>query len=151
MIAPGEIDHRLIACFFFSIEMSLQLAVHVLFAENIAQPFDRSLRFAVAVVERGRDWTIKRARQTDQPCCVHRQLFSGHRTLAGLRVFWDTQFHQRDQATEVLITLPRFYEDGERTDFWQPDSDFGADMRFHVVLFGGEVKPRRAVDAVAIE
>ena len=59
------------------------------------------------------------------------------------------QFHARDQAAEILVSRARFDEQ------WIAPSgrrcDLGADVGADGNLFCGEMEPRRAVDAVAIE
>ena len=82
-----------------------------------------------------------------------RQFISGDGALAGFGVFRHTQFHQRDQATEVLIPLAGLYEEGDRADFGfrELNADFGADMRLDSVLLRREMKSWRAINAVAIE
>src|ERR687891_388456 len=98
--------------FFLAIEMTLQLRIHVFLAKQLDQPFDISLRLlsalCISAVYGLRDWTIKSSGQTDKSWRMRCQLFRCDHTLARLWVFRHTHFHQRDQATEILVTLSVF-------------------------------------------
>src|ERR1051325_6014917 len=95
----------MIASFLLTIEMALQFRIHIFFSKQFKQPLDTLLRVLGApAVYRVRNWSIESAGQTDQTGGMSRQLFRRDHTLARLCVFGYTQFHQRDQATEILIT-----------------------------------------------
>src|SRR6185369_9449434 len=72
---------------------------------------------------------------------------------AGLRMFRHAQFHQRDQAAEVLIPRTVSYQhwNGDEISVWTFHTDLGADVRLESILASGKMKPRRSVNAVAIE
>src|SRR5215213_3063266 len=98
----------MIAGFFPAIEVALQFRVHILSAKQIYQPFGNTLGLVCVIcisrIEQGRDWSISSAGQTNQTGGMSRQLFGGDDTLTRFCMFGYMQFHQRDQATEVLVT-----------------------------------------------
>src|SRR5215203_685741 len=102
----------MIASFLLAIEVTLQFRIHILFTKQLYQPFDDSLCFVcvlnVSRVEHGRNWSVKTASQTDQTRGMSRQLVRGDHTLTRFCVFGYMQFHQGDQATEILVpgTVP---------------------------------------------
>jgi hypothetical protein len=90
----------MIASLLVAIEMALELRVDVLFTEQIDQPFGGGLCVLdvinVSGVDRGRDWTIKAAGQTDQALGMCGQLVSSNTVLTWFCVFRHTQFHEGD-------------------------------------------------------
>src|SRR5687768_6099707 len=83
------------------------------------------------------------------------QLVGGDHTLTGLCVLAYTKLHQGNQTAEILVTSAVTYEDGNRADLifgpWCADTDLGADVRLDSIPFRGEMKPRRAINPIAIE
>src|SRR5215217_286309 len=84
-----------------------------------------------------------------------RREFVGRRhTFAWLCVLWHTQFHERDETAEVLVTSAVAHEDRDRAEtliVGLLNAYLGADVRLDAVLLPAEVKSRRAVNSVAIE
>src|SRR6185503_16109229 len=143
----------MIAGLFLAIEMALQLRIHVLFPKHLDQPFDTSLRLfralRVLATEGFRDWTIKSASQTDQSSRMRCQLFCCDYTLTRLCVFWHTQFHQRDQATEILITLSSSNPNGYGACVLH--AYLRTDVRLDSVFLCRKMKPWRAVNSIAVQ
>ena len=83
-----------------------------------------------------------------------RQLVGCDDAFTWLCVFRHTQFHEGDQTAKILVTGAGAHEDGDRAEALTIrflNAYLGADVCFDSVLFGGEVKARRAIHAVAIE
>src|SRR5262245_14016876 len=135
----------MIASLFLAIEMALELCVYIFFTKQFYQPIDTSLRFLCAAAVYGfRNRTIKTTSQTHQPGRMCRQLVRSNHALAWFCVCRHTHFHQRDQATQVLITLSIFYEN--RYGPGALHTDLGADVRLDPILLCREVKPRCSVN-----
>ena len=63
--------------------------------------------------------------------------------------FFRAQFHARDQAANILITLVRLHQQGIPPTFFR--RNLRTDQRAHVGFFGGHIKTRRPIHAIAIE
>src|SRR3989442_9698153 len=100
MQSPSNLNDRLIACFFLTIEMALQLGINISFAKNIDQPLGNSLCclyvLRVSVVNCLCKWTILPTSQTNQSRGMCRQFLWRYRTLSRLCMFKHAQFHQSD-------------------------------------------------------
>ncbi len=112
----GETHRRLVAAFFGEVAVSLQFDVDVLFSEENRQHFQILAGFFITVVEqRSRQHTFLATRETHQPLRVFPDLVERGRSRS---FFFLAQFVARDEAAEILITLPAFDEksqpDGSR-------------------------------------
>src|SRR5437016_3624558 len=123
-----DLDHGMIARFFFTIEMTLQLGVNVFFAKDVDEPLScflcllRALRVSVVIKSK---WPIISTSQTNQSFRMLSQFFRRYRTLARLCMFWHAQLHQSDQATKVLIAGAITNQE-RKSDyrFWNPEFGF---------------------------
>ena len=84
------------------------------------------------------------AGQTDETVGVFSKFVLHHRTSA----FWRAQFHTRQEPAKILVTFPGFGE--QRIANACCRSDFGANMCLYAGFLRSEMKPWRAVNAVAI-
>ena len=91
------------------------------------------------------EWAFSTACQTNQSAAKFFQLLRFDCALA----FFRTQFHARDQATEIVISLP--HGDEQRVAPSAHATDFRADVRLQARFFRREIKPRCAIQPIAVE
>ncbi len=119
---------RLVARFFFAMEMTLDFSENIGAAEGLKSAIER----------------FGRRREADQPLGKLGHLLRRGRALA----FFGAQFHAGDQTAEVPITGAVFGEQGILEAVRA--GDLRADMRPDAGLGRRHVKARRAIDAVPI-
>src|SRR5258708_1882201 len=99
-----NLDHRMIARFLFTIEVTLQLSVNVLMTKDFNQLFRGSFCFSVSsVVNALRNRPVAITSQADQPFRIFSQFIRRYCALARYGVLRHAQLHQSDQAAKILI------------------------------------------------
>src|SRR2546423_4732752 len=102
--AARNFDQRMIARLLLAVEMTLQLGINILFAENIDESLRGSLCIlGVSVVKVVRNWPFIGSRQANQSFRILSQFIKRHCALAWLCMLWHAQLHQSDQMTKILI------------------------------------------------
>ncbi len=140
-----QADERRIVALFVAAEMPLQLDVEPVAAEDADQSIEQPSDTVSLAIER--DATG----QHDEPGGGAVQLLERQRALA----FRRPELHACDQPAEVSVPVRVFTEDGQEeirslTSYLR-DGELRPDNRLNPRGLGGLVKPRRAVDAVAIQ
>src|ERR1700733_2557202 len=143
---PGNLNRRLIPRLFLAAVMPLQFDINAVTSKTFAKPLnclrsEPNSTFRKRVGER----PLFPTRQTNQPLCVPIQLTRREASFA----FFVAQFHQRDRATQILVTFARFDQHRESPTFRR--RNLRADVRTNPFLYRRVIKARRAINAVAIE
>ena len=126
---------RLIARFFFAMEVPLEFDINIIPAKHGAELLHHVDRAPDSPLGQSmRQGTFFSARQANQSLRLRRHLFRESITFS----FFPSQFHLRDQPAKVLITGARFDEQGIAPAL--RGRHFGADVSANGYLPGRHMK-----------
>ena len=113
-----DLDHCLVARFFFAQKMSLKLDINIVATEDRYQALDGAARFFhPAIGERGGERTVVASGQADQPGSMLAQIVFASGDHFRRRVLGAAHLHARDQPAKVLVAGAGLDQQGNTARF----------------------------------
>src|SRR5215475_13455850 len=161
----GDADCGLVACFFFTLPMPLDLNIDVLGAEYPDKAlYSLSSGFFTSISQRGGKWSFNSSSKAHQATRILFEVGDLGRTLLFGHL---SHLKTSNHLTQVLIALASLTKQRQagrlgNVLFWQPRRRFepipeslhralGVNVRTYVVLHGDLMESCRAIEAVAIK
>jgi hypothetical protein len=123
--------------------VALQFDVDVVAAKDADQSIES---FAAGFIRNARsEWTVLAAGEADEAARILSDLVFGDSAFT----LWRAEFHASQKAAKILVSFARLGEKGIAKACC--GSDFSTNMRLQAGFLRSEMKPRRAVNTVAVK